>query len=139
MWDSTTGEFLYSFSDFTSPVSHFSFSPDGNLFATMLEDGRCIVIEFKTRKIVTIFNPEINQVNAIVFSPDGLNIAIATITSTVNIFNTLSGEKILTLYGHSGTIHDISYSNNHCLRIGFSGYLDLVEAQIIMRVLFGMT
>jgi WD40 repeat protein len=42
LWDTDSGELLRTMNEHTAPVRGISFSPDGNLLATVDEEGRLL-------------------------------------------------------------------------------------------------
>ena len=112
-------------------VSVVAFSPDSRWIATGSYDGTVKIWDAATGKEVRTLNGEPvsgiepirlpghnkgvssaygKAILAVAFSPDGRKIAAGGVDSTVKIWDTLSGEQLLTLKGHKAAVLSVAFS-----------------------------
>jgi WD40 repeat protein len=117
IWDAATGKELISHSS-SPPVAFVAvaFTPDGKNLA--FAGGRTVEIlnvpnEIPTvnpKRIIQSFPGHTDTVHAIAFSPDGKRLATASGDGTVNLWDTASGNELLTLKGHTGKVTGVAFS-----------------------------
>jgi WD40 repeat protein/energy-coupling factor transporter ATP-binding protein EcfA2 len=118
IWNTTTRRSLYRLFGHENGVTDVAFSPDGGYFASSAEDGRVIVWDMETGAPVYPINPDDGDpviINGLAFSPDGTRIVTANNDGTAKVWDYLSGELLLTLFGHTSRVIDAVYSPDGAL------------------------
>jgi WD40 repeat protein len=128
-----TGDTLYNIDGFGSSVRNLEFNTDGSMFAVTADDGTVALYDATNGTEITRFPVEAEGVQAIAFSPDGGNLAVALCpvygeaddgapvcgTAQVSIFDVISGEQISTITGPADEITSVAYSpDGNLLAIG---------------------
>ena len=118
LWDARTGAHRVTFVADTGVVGYLTFSPDS---ATLASAGNTTVqlwdIATGKRKATLIphfdqdFSPNRSWGLAVVFSPDGSTLAIATTKSgNIQVWNAETGEYRRTLRGHTDSVTSLAFS-----------------------------
>ncbi|KAJ7592862.1 WD40-repeat-containing domain protein [Mycena floridula] len=95
LWDTETGVVLAGPFKHSSQVKSLAFSPDGNCLALGLKDGKILLQEIKTGKVVWgPFWEHTGSVCSIAFSSDGLQITSACSDDNIWIWDAQTGKKI---------------------------------------------
>lgn len=86
--------------------------PDSReLIAVGQADGRIRLIDAETLEEVMECNGD--NVNALVFSPDGARIAVSTSRNTVDVWDTRSGHMISRIKGHARMVNSLDFVGNN--------------------------
>ncbi|KAF9200476.1 hypothetical protein BGZ49_009305, partial [Haplosporangium sp. Z 27] len=101
------GEFPYI--QEPTQVINCVFSPDGKRFAVVLINGVINVYDMLSWTMIQTINRNKAEISAIVFSPNGDQIAIAE-DQTVYLFDVNSGTSIRNYEGHSDKVTSIAFS-----------------------------
>ncbi|QDU37165.1 Serine/threonine-protein kinase PrkC [Maioricimonas rarisocia] len=121
IWDARTGEPRGHFQPHASDVNWISFSPDGGRFVTGSDDRTAKIWDASTWELVQSLDVG-SPVSAVMFSPDGSELAIALRQpllddpdptrgrDAVDIFDTSTWQRNRTLAPHSRRIHWLEYS-----------------------------
>lgn len=108
IWDTTTGELLREVTGFPDVVDSVSFNSDGTRLAAA-STGAYIriwdVTKIDGNEILRIEE----SVSLVAFSPDGTRISAAS-GSNVKIWDSSTGQELLTLRGHTGWVTDVVFS-----------------------------
>jgi WD40 repeat protein/transcriptional regulator with XRE-family HTH domain len=110
VWDAVTGDELLALKGHNSDVLHIEFSPDGSRLVTVSRDGLAIIWDAHTgEKLLTLSQG--SALYWVVFSPDGLRIAIANHDDAwVSIWDAVTGERLLILPHPNTEVDSVSYS-----------------------------
>lgn len=107
VWGLLSGREKFTLLDYTNWVAAAAFSPDGKVLTTAAGDG------VKLREAMTgkeLFTLTTDQIYHVAFSPDGKQLATADLNNIARVWNTSSGEQLLTLSGHTNAVFSIAFS-----------------------------
>jgi len=115
IWDSTTGNRVFSFSShfvipypgLGSPLA-LAWSPDGTHIAASMPDNTVKIWDVTARKL--LFTYRVHGVNAVVWSPDSKNIASAGSDKTVQVWEAATGKLFFTYRGHANRVNIVAWS-----------------------------
>jgi len=111
LWDAYFGQEQQGLAAHTSAVTALAFSSDGTQLASTSEDGTVkvwrITAEDKLGQQLLLIN---QQTDGLAFSPDGKRLATIGYDGHVFIWDVASGQKLLTMFGHTGAGHDIVFT-----------------------------
>jgi WD40 repeat protein len=93
-------------------VGGVAFSPDGSLIACGGDDGKVVILEASSGRVIHELEGHIGSVASVSFSPDGQRIATAGTDGTVRIWDSSSAREIVVCNGHRAKIQSITYSPN---------------------------
>jgi WD40 repeat protein len=91
-------------------IRDVTFSPDGQLLATASADGRTILWDPRTGRIVRPLLDAKHGANAVAFSPDGTLVATGGADSGVRIWTVATGEHKYLLLGHTNPVSALVWS-----------------------------
>jgi len=110
VWDTATGQELFTLVGHQGWINGVAFSPDGTRLATGSYDGTARVWDAATgRELLTLTGHQ-STVLAVTFSPDGGQLATASYDGTAKIWDTAPGRELLTLVGHAGSVEAVATS-----------------------------
>jgi WD40 repeat protein/DNA-binding SARP family transcriptional activator len=135
VWDSASGQEVFTTSGHRSLVRSVAFSPPegvagrcGALLATASEDGTVKVWSLAPspapstksfqdtlragvsgEELLTLSDPA-GPVLSVVFDPDGTRLATASQDGTVRVWRAATGQELLALSGHMGPVQGIAFS-----------------------------
>jgi WD40 repeat protein len=92
VWDAETGQPILTLPGYNSQIYALEFSPDGDLLA--LADHNVHIWQISTQKFVTTVPINAYEIGEIAFQPKGHQIAIIAENSNVQIWDTLSHQKV---------------------------------------------
>jgi WD40 repeat protein len=123
VWNATNGSEICCLRGHTAPIHGVAFSPDGQRLASIsrgsAEGGRPVPCEVviwdlsQEKPVLTL--PGLTELagnsgfTSVAFSPDGKRLA-ASEGRTVRVWDTATGEEVLTLPGHEGVVRRVAYS-----------------------------
>jgi len=113
VWDTATGQELFTQAGKTSWVNRVSLCPEGKQLAEIYFDGSVGVRD--TSSLLQSFGSP-GQANTshstidLVFSPDGTRLAVAREDGTVSVQDTTTGQELLTLRGHTSSVEGVAFS-----------------------------
>jgi WD40 repeat protein len=128
VWDTDTGQEVLTLKEHTNPVWDVAFSPDGKILASCsgnwpLKAGPLAELKvWDSQSGRQLHNLDVHAtgVESLAFSPDGKLLACSNIyldatslirqTADVQVWDVSSGQKLLTLKGHSRTVSSLVFS-----------------------------
>jgi WD40 repeat protein len=115
LWDTKTGHEILTLGGHTDLVGRVLFSPDGQRLASASADGTVRVrdaspFDEAADHRTTTLRGHSGEVYGLAFSPDGLRLASASADKSIMIWNTETGQAILTLPGHTHTVFSVAFS-----------------------------
>jgi len=110
LWDATSGERL-AFGDLGAGTELWglAFSPDGKLVAGGGSDGYVHVWDWATASAALSLN-EGAAVYSVAWSRDGRRLACGSQNGSVTIWDASSGQRLLSMAGHTGTVLRLAFS-----------------------------
>jgi len=110
VWDADSGKLLVSFDEHPGTVPSASFNADGTRLLTFSENIAAIWNLTNDQKPVMLIQHEwINDAN---FSPDGSRVVTASNETLARVWDTASGQLLLSLGGHTGRVHTAEFSRD---------------------------
>ena len=107
VWNAETGQEQLSLAGHTNWVSGISLSPDGNRLVTASLDLTAKVWDITpSQEVMTLSE----QGERLAYSPDGTRPATEGAGGVINLWNTVTGEKQVTLAGHEDAITGVAFS-----------------------------
>jgi eukaryotic-like serine/threonine-protein kinase len=120
VWDAPTGLEVLYFKAHRFHVSSVTFSPDGKRIASGGGDMTVKQWDAVTGQEGLLIKARVGRVNgvelnagpveSVVFSPDGKRIASGSFDQTVKVWDTDTGQEVLTLKGHRGPVKAVAFS-----------------------------
>jgi WD domain, G-beta repeat len=110
LWDSVTGEQVFTLRGHSEPVSRLAFSPDGSRIASTSWDRTVKLWDAATGQEVLTMRGHSEPIDGLAFSPDGSRIASASFDRTVRLWDAATGQERLTLRGRSGPLVGVAFS-----------------------------
>lgn len=119
LWNSQSGENIYTLKGHTERISSLAYSPDSKTLASGSADATIRLWRADTGEPIKTLNwlpssmdsfeRELNSVLTLAYSPDGKTIASGS-ADTIRLWNSDTGKLIKTFEGHSASAHSLSYS-----------------------------
>ena len=106
VWELATGEVVRTLTT-TGWVSSVAFAPDGKTLAAA--DGETCRIWDEAGKSVEL-RGHTAPVRKVIFSPDGRRLVTASHDRTVRVWDTATGQEVLTLRGHTDIVWGLAFS-----------------------------
>jgi WD40 repeat protein len=138
LWNLRTGTPVKTLSGITGDIAtDISYSPDGNLLASGTNNGKVQLWDLNTgtlRQDLLASDPCCNRfIRHVLFSRDGTLIVAGDDFGTIRLFNTESGQQVLSITGKFNSILDsldISSENRWVAATGLLGNSDRVAVMI---------
>ena len=108
IWDTRTWRETAMIEGHDTAVIGVIFSPDGHFLATSGADQTVVI--WDTEHFEPISEMTGGGIAGLTFSPDGLMLASGTLNQSVMIWDVMTGNVIVELKGHRGTITSLSFS-----------------------------
>jgi WD40 repeat protein len=117
LWEVRTGKKRFEFETIEDPAG-MVFSPDGRLLAAW-EGGGVVVFDVRTGTVVRRFRypGAETMVSAAAFSLDGKRLAIGTADGSITLWETLTGEPVLSFDRHEGIVTGLLFSQDGAILI----------------------
>lgn len=109
LWNVVTRKLDSTIHVHKGPVWGASISSDGKLLATGHDDGSVHVFDLASEKEVATIKTE-SPLRSLEFAPSGHTLATGARTGEVAVWNADSGEKIVAMEGHQGSVADLVFS-----------------------------
>jgi dipeptidyl aminopeptidase/acylaminoacyl peptidase len=119
VWDAQDGRPLLKLNRHRSAVTAASWSPDSKRLATASADGTAIVWDVARKRVLATLQGHTSAISVVAWSPDGYRLASSsagygseahTDVGEVKIWDAAGGRQLLTLKGHTGKVHSVSWS-----------------------------
>ncbi|WP_158517387.1 caspase family protein [Moorena producens] len=110
LWDTETGQLLYTLEGHTSFVKDIAFSSDGKQILSGSHDYTLRLWDTETGQLIHQLEGHKSSVTDIAFSRDGKQILSGSDDNTLRLWDTETGQLLHTLEGHKGWVHDIAFS-----------------------------
>jgi len=94
----------------TEPPGSVAFSVDGKHVIAGLWDGRIVVWEFASRKVVATRKEHTGSVTAVAVAPDGKTFVTASADRTVNLWDAATFQHLVRLRGHVAEVGSVAMS-----------------------------
>ena len=91
-------------------VPSVSFSPDGSLLASGLNDGTVRLLDVPSLEEIAVLNVHTGVFTSVSFSPGGDLLASASWDGTVRLWDVASRREVARLEGHTGNVKSVSFS-----------------------------
>ena len=112
LWDTDSGQLLYTLEGHTSFVTAIAFSSDGKKILSGSFDNTLRLWDTETGQLIHQLEGHTSWVNGIAFSPDGKKILSGSHDKTVRLWDTDSGQLLHTLEGHTSWVNGIAFSRD---------------------------
>jgi WD40 repeat protein len=105
-------------------IADLAFGP-APLIAAAQWDGRVVVYDYTTGQTIATFQGHNGPVTAVVFHPQGKQIASGGKDGTVRVWDLDAGTELLRYAEHSGTVTDLTYTpdGNRLVSAGADGFV----------------
>jgi WD40 repeat protein len=104
MWDSNSGERLFSFEGHSLPINCAKWSPAGDRIASASDDGTARIWDAQTGSELLVLSGHEDWVQTLNWSPSGERILTTSGDHTAIIWDAMTGEPIYTLRGHTNNL-----------------------------------
>lgn len=112
IWSVETGEWDHLLEGADSGIASVAFSPDGRRLAAGQDSGlvRIWTVGSGASPELTIEPPYGRVIGALAWSPDGTVLAVGLSDGELTLFDTATGEQLLSAWGHIGMINGLVFS-----------------------------
>jgi dipeptidyl aminopeptidase/acylaminoacyl peptidase len=117
--DARDGRQLLQLNGHRSAVTAVAWSPDSKRLATASADGTAIVWDLARERVLATLRGHTSAISVVTWSPDGHRLASSCAgyglewqeqVGEVKIWDAADGREMLTLKGHRGNVHSVSWS-----------------------------
>lgn len=112
IWDSKTGELLYTLKGHEDAVRSVEFSADGTRIASASWDGTIRIWDAEAGVMLRTLSAQGKKVNSVAFSKDGHKVLGGFWDRTLRIWEVQSGKLLHTLGGHDSLVNSAAFSND---------------------------
>ena len=109
LWDVTTQQVIATLSH-TSFVHSVSFSSNGGILASGLEDGTIKLWNIETKESITTLEGHTDRVHSVSFSADGTLLVSGSDDNRIKLWDIKTKENITTLEGHTAGFRSVVFS-----------------------------
>jgi WD40 repeat protein len=149
VWDLLSGDVLFDLVGHTGAVFDVDWNPDGSRVATGSEDGTAKVWDLEASaaaaagiEILTLEGHAgdlWSDVFGVDFGPDGSLLATASWDGTAKVWDSTTGEELLTLEGHKDRVNEVTFSpdGERLATVSFNGTAkvwDLLSSEAILTL-----
>lgn len=110
IWNTSTGELLFTLSGHRGVVNYAVFSPDGQYVATSSTDNTAKIWNANTGELLQTLTGHSANVVRVVWSGDSTRVATASADNTVKVWDVASGTEAYTLVGHIRQVTRVAWS-----------------------------
>ena len=110
VWDTQSGQLLYTIEGHESRVNVAIWSPDGISLATAGEDGTLRIWKAVNGELVNSIETNAGAVTSLAWAPNSGRIVSGQGNGSLHIWDAVSGKLLETLRGHEGMISDLEWS-----------------------------
>ncbi|KAK9477969.1 WD40-repeat-containing domain protein [Lipomyces japonicus] len=114
LWDIRVGKAVQTFAGHASDINSIQFFPDGNAFGTGSDDSTCRLFDIRADRELNCFSsPSITcGITSVAFSASGRLLFAGYDDFECRAWDTLRGDKVASLGGHSNRVSCIGISND---------------------------
>ena len=112
VWNVSSGEIKYEFTEATHNVWEVVFNPSGELLASSGSDNSIRIYNIKTGELIKTLTGHLLVPLSMDFSPNGKLLASAGDDKTIKIWDTSNWELLYTLAGENEAIHSVVFVGN---------------------------
>ena len=114
IWDAASGRELFRWTSTDKTPLAVAFSPDGKRMLTTFENGTIREFDLgsdllQPKELFSISGHS-GAILGLQFSPDGKRFATASIDNTVKVWDSATGQNLLTLLGHERGVFGVAFS-----------------------------
>jgi WD40 repeat protein/serine/threonine protein kinase len=110
VWDTASGQELFTLQAHASYANCVAFSPDGRRLALASKDQTVRVFDAASGQQLFTLKGHKGAVLCVAFSPDSRRLASASADQTVRVWDAYYEQELLTLKGHTGQVWGVSFS-----------------------------
>ena len=112
LWDTRPGRELVTVAAHAGPTYDIAYSPDGSRLATVSPDGTASLWDPASGLLALSLFPDTatGGLSGIAFSPDGRHVAAGGADGAVFVGNSITGQTVLTLTGHTDIVWGLAFS-----------------------------
>jgi WD40 repeat protein len=112
VWDASAGKRTTVSQGYAwDKLQAVTFSPDGgSIAAARGDDGRVLIFDAGSGRLVTSLDGHSGNLGAVVYSPDGLRLATCGDDQTVRVWDVAERRSLHSLRGHVGAVYAVAFS-----------------------------
>jgi hypothetical protein len=119
VWDVAERQSVLTTADHDGPVAHIAFTSDGSLLATSADDGRIVLVDRVSGRIVSVLRHGFTSLKAVAIGPGAEIFALACDDLTVRTYRR-DGAELHTHRGTTGAFRAVAFSPDGALLAGGS-------------------
>ena len=110
LWDPKTGTPLGSIPVDATAFMTLAFAPDGKTLAVGTAQGRVVLADVATRKVVATFQAHEEEIRSVAFSPDGKLLASAGNDRLAKLWDVSTQSERAVLKSHQGPVQCVQFT-----------------------------
>ena len=116
LWDTTTGNQLFTLQKHKGETNVLAFSADGKMLATGNSDTTVQLWDATTGESLAAFTTHTSAITALAFSPDSSILATASSDDTIRLWDIETREPLPThITGHTARVHTAAFSKDNSI------------------------
>jgi WD40 repeat protein len=113
LWNITTGQAEYSFTDLNSNITAVAFHPNNIHAAAAAEDGRIYIWDITANNTIRrLVSDNDGAPRSIAFNPDGSLLVVGYDAGTTRLWDTTSGVSLQRQFNHTGPVQSAIFTPN---------------------------
>lgn len=109
LWDGKSGQLIAALADHAGKILLANFSPDGQRLVSV--SGKMAFLwETASGRLLSTLRGHTDNIKDAVFSPDSRRIVTASADQTARLFDGQSGQFLMLLEGHNGTVYSATFT-----------------------------
>ncbi len=122
VWDISSGDILYTFTDARRAISNLAFSPDGESLASVSADASIRIYDTTEWGLKETFSDNIRSVNSVAFNFDGTLLALGSDDGIIQIWDMPNRKLLIEFEAYPGTVTSVAFSPNSKVLVTGGGY-----------------